>query len=166
MTGAAFMGVDSRENEMVAFHAICNRELRVIPRGWRHPGDPPFPLLPAEWYPDTAEKLAEWYADHEGATEPPPRGRYMPSVAGRDLADTEIVMYETTSEGTPKTPAYPNTPEGRFRLVSYCAAHCSIHGATFADAETWAGVLFGGEMAVVDSETNRVEVFSGERGGA
>ena len=53
-------------------------------------------------------------------------------------ASAEIAAYETTSEGTPISPAFPNTPAGRLALINFCAANCTTFADNRADAETWA----------------------------
>lgn len=98
------------------------RELRTIPKGWLHPEDArnPRPLLPEQ----------------------------MPNVTGLAPEETEIVAYEAGSEGTPISPAFPNTPEGRLRLVAYCARHCTTWGDHKGGVEAWAAILFGEHTAV------------------
>jgi hypothetical protein len=64
----------------------------------------------------------------------------------------EIVAYETTSEGTPISPAFPDTPEGRVALVNYCAEHATTFGDNKADAETWAAILFGQDPAMISED--------------
>ena len=99
---------------------LANREVRLIPAGWRHPRDAdgqPQPLLPDQ----------------------------MAAGAG---ATTEIMAYETVSEGTPISPAFPNTREGRLALVRYCAAHCTTYGRHRAGVEAWAAILFGRDASV------------------
>ena len=93
---------------------LLNREVRRVSRGWEHPRDE--------------------------------RGRYvpllpeqMPAVAG----DGEIMAYETTTEGTPFSPAFPDTRAGRLALVNWCAKNCTTFANHKADAETWAAILFG-----------------------
>ncbi len=66
-------------------------------------------------------------------------------------ATPEIAAYETTTEGTPISPAFPNTPEGRRDLVAYCAEHAFVFGHQRAGGEAWAAILFG-EGATVDSD--------------
>lgn len=106
---------------------MCNRELRVIPKGWQHP--PKKPLLLKQ----------------------------MPSVDGLAPEATEIRAYETTSEGTPISPAFPNSPEGRFALVQFCTENCSTFADMKTDVEAWAAILFGDGCALVSFE-GRVEV--------
>ena len=102
-----------------AIRFIANREVRVIPKGWQHPKDA--------------------------------RGKHVPLLP-EDMPDamgeTEIAAYETTSEGTPISPAFPNTPEGRLALVNHCAERETTFGDHGADAEAWAAILFG--CATVD----------------
>jgi len=103
---------------------VPGREVRVIPAGWQHPLDSAGRLVPL--FPSQ-----------------------MPSVDG--LTVTEIVAYETTSEGTPISPAFPNTLAGRLDLVRYCAEHRTTFGSFKADAEAWAAILFG-EGATVSED--------------
>jgi len=64
-------------------------------------------------------------------------------VAGLKGHETEIMAYETTTEGTPISPAFPNTPAGKLDLVRHCAENCTTFGDHKADGETWAAILFG-----------------------
>lgn len=71
---------------------IPNREVRRFPAGWQHPRDE--------------------------------RGRHVPLFAEQMREITgpaEIVGHETTSEGTPISPAFPDTREGRLALLRRCA---------------------------------------------
>jgi hypothetical protein len=63
----------------------------------------------------------------------------MPVVDGPSL----IIAYETMSEGTPISPAFPDTPEGRLGLLRHCAAHATTFGKHRAGIEAWAAILFG-----------------------
>ncbi len=111
------------------FAFVGGREVRIIPKGWQHPRTASGryqPLLPA---------------DHEFDDDE--RGPQMPDASGLPDAETEIAAYESVSEGTPISPAFPNTPEGRLALVNYCAEHATTFGDHRADAEAWAAILFG-----------------------
>lgn len=145
-------------NREVSIHAICNREVRVIPKGWQHPEGEC--LLSADSYPATPEALQKYLEDNE-TTRPPDRRDYMPSVDGLEVYETEIMAYETTSEGSPISPAFPNTPEGKLQLVAYCAENASTFTRNKADGETWAAILFGG-FATVNIDSGVTEVFKGE----
>ena len=67
-----------------------------------------------------------------------------------NVPDTEIAAYEATSEGTPISPAFPNTDEGRLALINYCAEHCFTFGDHRGDAEAWAAILFGDAAVAAD----------------
>ncbi|MBI5284962.1 MAG: hypothetical protein HY874_07695 [Chloroflexi bacterium] len=121
----------------IDFQFIPNREVRQIPKGWQHPKDAAgkhIPLLPADYTFDDAEHAA-------GAA------GLMPTPG----TSAEIAAYETTTEGTPISPPFPNTPEGRRALVAYCAEHAFVFGHRRAGGEAWAAVLFG-EGATVDGD--------------
>jgi hypothetical protein len=106
-------------------------EAREIPRGWQHPRDEHgvlVPLLPFGYAFD----------DEPGETMPPP------------LGDAEIAAYEICSEGTPVSPPFPNSPEGRLALVAWCAANERLFGKHLVDAEAWAAILFGNAAVTLD----------------
>lgn len=106
---------------------MCNRELRVIPKGWKHP-------------------------DNEAILR-----QQMPSVEGLQPEATEIRAYETTSEGTPISPAFDNSSRGRFALARFCTENCSTFADSKTDIEAWAAILFGNGCAIVHMD-GRVEV--------
>ena len=112
---------------------VPNRELRVIPAGWQHPRDARggyVPLLPSGYVSDDADQ---------------------PDLMPEPSGATEIAAYETTTEGTPISPAFPDTPQGRLDLVNYCAEHCTTFGDHRAGVEAWAALLFG-DGATVDAD--------------
>jgi len=112
------------------------REVRVIPKGWQHPRDLSgryVPLLPYGYPNDDKPATPE---------------TTMPPTPWKGV--TEIVAYETISEGTPISPAFPNTPEGRRDLVAYCVANCFPFGRQKAGAEAWAAILFGNAAITPD----------------
>lgn len=108
--------------EQTEVRFLANREVRRVPHGWQHPRDE--------------------------------RGRFTPLLPGQMPADagaTDLMAYETTSEGTPISPAFPDTPEGRLELVRYCADHATTYGKHRTGVEAWAAVLFG-EQATVGAD--------------
>jgi hypothetical protein len=119
---------------------ISGREVRIVPKGWQHPRNDRgryAPILPAN------------YAFDDEAHEAGGVAR-MPDASGLHADETEIVVYETVSEGTPISPVFPNTPEDRLALVNYCAEHATTFGDHRADAEAWAAILFGGAIVDLD----------------
>ena len=109
---------------------VGSREARLIPEGWQHPKDEQGRYIPEIPTHDVAQDGLLIYC--------------MAGVYGeRPDDDAEIVAYEAVSEGTPISPAFPNTPQGRLDLVRYCAEHLTTFGSHKADAEAWAAILFG-----------------------
>ena len=103
------------------FAFVPGREVRTISTGWEHPTDK--------------------------------QGRYVPLLPEQmpePGSEVEIVAYETTTEGTPISPAFSDTPEGRLDLVRYCAEHCTTFADHRAEAEAWAVLLFGEGTVVTD----------------
>ena len=127
-------------NERTGPAFIGGREVRIIPKGWQHPRNGRgrcAPLLPANYAFDDEAHEAGCVAR-------------MPDTSGLCADETEIAAYETVSEGTPISPVFPNTPEGRLALVNDCAEHATAFGDHRADPEAWAAVLFGGASVDLD----------------
>jgi hypothetical protein len=119
-------------NERPQMMFVGNREVREVPQDWEHPRDAQgrfVPLFPFGYSFDDAESAP---------TMPDPGATH------------EIMAYETVSEGTPISPAFPNTPDGRLELLRYCAEHCYTFGKNTADAEAWAAILFGDAAVALD----------------
>jgi hypothetical protein len=143
---------------MTAFF-IANREVRTIPKGWQHPRDAGGafrPLLPLDHESRTEEGRRDLI---ESGFPIPGEDAYMPALwteqpdgSFKAPDGVEIAAYETTTEGTPISPAFPDTPEGRLALANWCAEHSFTWGNHKADAETWAGILFGDSVAAVTHE--------------
>jgi hypothetical protein len=72
----------------------------------------------------------------------------MPDMRGLAEHEIEIAAYETGTYGTPISPTFPNTPQGRLQLLAYCAEHCTTWGYETAGVEAWAAILFGQGAAV------------------
>jgi hypothetical protein len=138
-----------------AFRFIVNREIRRVPLDWQHPrleNGQYIPLFPAGSYSEseiysllgegkTLQEIASWQ---------------MPDFSNVPAEQLGLCVYETTSEGLPISPVFPNTPEGRWALVHYCAQFATVFANRKVNAEAWAELLFGDSLAVVDSETGRV----------
>lgn len=109
-----------------------SREIRLVPRGWEHPKDENGKFIPLFGY-DFDKEVAEWnegsakWAEglrkstscegwepitddiksetySEWAGNKPLKEDYMPSFEGKEL--THMILYETTTEGTPNSPAF------------------------------------------------------------
>jgi len=145
-----------------------SREVRRVPADWQHPkhwtGGMRGPeerykaLFPGEDYQPRVdewdEACAKWkrgefpdYADAEAKTmmyeqwagQRPHRDDYMPTWPAEQR--THLMMYETTSEGTPISPAF-ETPEQLARWLA--DTNASAFGGTGASYEGWLRVAQGG----------------------
>jgi hypothetical protein len=113
-------------------------EVREIPKDWRHPIDEHgvhVPLFAAGTWRDQS--------DPEAAVAP---DECIPEAVG----EAQLVVYETCTEGTPVTPAFPNTPEGRRDLLAYCAEHVTTLSDRRTGIEGWAAILFGDAGVALD----------------
>jgi hypothetical protein len=140
---------------MAHYHAFINRELRAVPLTWEHPRDErgafdPLFKRSGLTEADIAEDLAE------GKSRAAIEGAYMPDFSHVPPEQMGIQAYETTSEGTPISPVFPDSPEGRYQLVAYCADHETVFAGATASEREWAHVLFGGELAAVDLHTGTI----------
>jgi hypothetical protein len=128
-------------NERTDLAFIGGREVRIFPTGWQHPRNARgrfTPLLPADYaFDDEEERTASTVG-------------LMPDASRLPASETEIAAYEAVSEGTPISPAFPNTPAGKLALVNYCAEHETTFGDHRADAEAWAAILFGDATVGID----------------
>jgi len=105
------------------------REVRMVPKDWEHPKsedgrfialfDGDFDTCAEDWdkeyakwdagnYPDYASEENKSLKYSEWSGERPEKCDYMPSF--KKGTATHLMMYETTSEGTPLSPAF-ETPE-------------------------------------------------------
>jgi hypothetical protein len=126
---------------------IANREVRLVPRGWEHPRDAGGrhrPLLPrdSEWRTEAGRRDLR-----QSGLPLPGDDAFMPDPG----ADAAIAAHETTTEGTPISPAFANTPQGKLALCNWCAENAFTFGSHKADAEAWAAVLFGESVAAADA---------------
>lgn len=134
-----------------------SREVRRVPANWEHPkdGNRYRPLL--DGY---ADAKAEWIAMYEAegygaATEfwggAPFAEDYMPEWP--EAERTHLMMYETTTEGTPISPAFA-TPEELARWLADTGA--SAFGGMTATYEQWLSTCRGAwapSMVVVNGQT-------------
>lgn len=152
------------------------RQVRMVPANWKHPKDGNDKYIPL-YDGDCATEQAAWDAGlalwvkgerdyYSGGTGPheerpdiygwkawaggrPNDEDYMPMWPREQR--THLMMYETTSEGTPISPAFA-TPEGLARwLADNNASSFGRMGATY---EQWLAVARGGyaPSAVLDSK--------------
>src|SRR5579871_5510657 len=97
-----------------------NREVRAVPLSWQHPVDATGEPIPLQSRDSryTEREMADLIA--EGRTREEIEAEFMPDFSGVPAEQMGVAVYETTSEGTPLTPVFPNTREGLFQLLQYC----------------------------------------------
>ena len=145
---------------------IPNREVRRAPLDWEHPKGPDgkyVPLIPFETFDQFSggDDSEDAKLDYEEI-----RGMMMPDFSVTDPGNIGVSAYESYTDGTPISPVFPDTPEGRFALLRYCAENASITDESKklgiaqrkADIGEWAAVLFG-NMPIIDFESGRVELL-------
>ncbi|ENN86035.1 hypothetical protein RHSP_31711 [Rhizobium freirei PRF 81] len=154
------------------------REVRKVPENWDHPRyaewNAPFPTAVGRFIPmhngGYEQAAADWLqkANAEGLEEAidyygdaPKKSDYMPSWPEEQR--THFMMYESTSEGTPISPAF-STPEELARWLADTGAS-SFAGHT-ASYEAWLRIANGGyaPSAVMTSHglSSGVDVFATE----
>ena len=119
-----------------------------------------------EWIPladrrfFTDELVAERIADGSVRSREEIEAGYMPDFSLVSSERMGIQAYETTTEGTPISPVFPDTPDGRFALVQYCADHETTFGPYTATPTEWAQILFGHDQLAVNIETGTIDLVS------
>lgn len=151
------------------------RELRKVPANWEHPKkeDGRYQPMFETYYGDA---LIEWLKEHqqwEEGTHPnllsgiankeaypfyamwggnPPDVEYYQVKKYLPEELTHIQLYETTSEGTPKSPVFS---AGQFeQLCEYAAANVSTFANCMATKEQWMAML--GDGFVYHKEGNAI----------
>jgi len=124
------------------FLYIGLHEVREIPKGWQHPIDEHGMAVPLF--------AAGVWRDDRDADITLTRDDCLPEADG----EVELVVYETCTEGTPVTPTFPKTSEGRLAMLSYCSEHVTTLAEYKTGIEGWAAILFG-DAAVAQDGTVR-----------
>ena len=123
---------------------LSNREVRPVAKGWEHPrtpghyrddGTPAYrPLFSRA---ALLEERAANPEDNDGELGPE---RYMPPIPEGQPYD--YVLYETTSEGTPVSPAFSSLEE----LAAWCEGNpAEVRGAQWTRGQ-WLEVFRGGNL--------------------
>ena len=151
---------ENNSDKEVRHLAFSDRETRQVPLDWRHPVDPNDgsgfkPLLPREHLTD--EEYKEHLEDDPTLTREEFESWYMPDFSKVPTEKMGICAYESTTEGTPISPVFPNTPEGRFELAKHCMDNATVFAGYKSGIEAWCAILFGKGLAVVDMKSGRVE---------
>lgn len=139
------------------------RELRHVPIGWVHPkdGEDYRPLYPYIHREPQFEHLG-MRGEREAFEEE--KHFMMPDISNLAPEQIGIATYENRTDGTPITPTFPNTPQGRFDLLKYCVGNVPITQGfgnvkpKMGDIAEWGAVLFG-EDVLIDAKTGKVKLL-------
>jgi len=138
------------------------RELRKVPANWEHPKNdngsyqPMFNRFYGDALSEWLEEHQKWEAGtHEDLIDKPERKEEYPFYAmwGGNPPDVEyyqtkkyapeelthIQLYETTSEGTPKSPVFK--ADELEKLCEFAAENCTTFGSFKATKEKWMQML-------------------------
>lgn len=153
------------KSEEVRYFARIGKGIRRVPLNWQHPRDPKDgtgyrPLLSRD---DFEEQLEDALDDGWAKSRQEFETHCMPDFSGVPQEQMGICAYESTTEGTPISPVYPDTPEGRFQMAKFCAENKTVFAHQKADIEAWAAILFGDDVAHLDIESGRVEIQDSRR---
>ncbi len=99
------------------------REARRVPAGWQHPKD-------------TRGRFIPLFHGEEGL---PSEDGYMPTWSSKEA--THLMMYETTSEGTPISPVFATAEELAHWLANNKVA---VYASTTATVNEWLQVIMDG----------------------
>lgn len=137
------------------------REIRMVPKDWEHPKEykgrdigerfkPMFEGIDGayrqradEWVkgcikwtngddPDKVNSECEYYWEWDSM--PPSPEDYMPDFGDKA---THFMLYESTTEGTPDSPAF----ETLDKLYEYAEVHCTTFASYKATKEEWKNML-------------------------
>lgn len=150
------------EVKMVSF---AQREIRRVPLGFEHPKNEYGHYIgligpgQGQYEPEEIQEMLE-----DGTIQSPEdmKSWYMPDFSDVPEDEMGICAYETCTEGTPISPVFPDTPQGRLALLH----HVTENETTFADHKTsiegWAAILFSTDniSTIVDIQTGDLSVSS------
>lgn len=135
------------------------REVRRVPLDWQHPRDAQGKSIALDDHRHFTEETIAEYLEHDpDLTRVELEAGYMPDFTAVPREQMGIAAYEKTTEGTPVSSVYPDTPLGRYALLSYCARYVSVFGDSYNHSvDDWCELLFGREQtAVVDHDQETV----------
>ena len=128
-----------------------------MPLTWQHPVDARGDYLPLDDRRRfTEETIAEVLEADPTLTREALERSYTPDFSAVPPEQLGIQAYEITTEGTPISPVFPDTPRGRYELVAYCARNASIFADHAAGPDDWCALLFG-PTARVDQRRGVIE---------
>jgi hypothetical protein len=134
------------------------KEIRRVPLTWQHPTYSVDELEPDQHYllgRYKALQSRERYSEEE-IEELSREGifEFMPDFSDIPEEEMGICIYETVTDGTPKSEVFPDTPNGHLDLIRFAADRIEVIGAGYVSAEAWVAIL--GTGAVIDIANGRV----------
>jgi len=152
---------ENTPNKEARGFAVSNREVRQVPLDWRHPKDEDgnyTPLVDRKEYSNNEEEMRDLREDYNLTSQEELDKLFMPDFSKVPMEEMGICAYESTTEGTPISPVFPNTPEGRFELAKHCMESETVFANYKSGIEAWCVILFGEGLALVDMKDGRVEM--------
>ena len=140
-----------------------SREVRRVHKDWEHPRDANGFIPMRYYFPYNDDEVREGIREGWMTDDPPHYGQMvMPDWGDNDR--THLMMYETTSEGTPISPAFETEED----LAKWLADNgASAFGGMTARYEDWLetirrGWSVGMVMTVLDGSTTNIRSGVGE----
>ncbi len=151
-------GKDFNNPVEIRYSAGVNRQVRRVPLDWQHSRSK-YGYKPLFDHVDFERDVVSYREDDPSLTRELIESWYMPDFSNIPKERMGIMAYETVTEGTPISPAFPDSPKGRFEL----ARHCMDNSSVFADykcpsIEAWVGILYSRTTAMSDIEDGTVTI--------
>ena len=135
----------------------AHRGIRRVPLGWEHPKDenghyiPLFDAAASSGGQYNFDNVAELVEDGDLRLGERMEPWYMPGFGDIPEEEMGICLYETTTEGTPLTPIFPDTPEGQKDLAAYASEYATAYADWELSTQQWEARLFGEQEAPVSN---------------
>lgn len=130
--------------------ASSHRGIRRVPLNWQHPKNEKGHFIPLY---DTREVAGgkytiselEWMIKDDGSVSPDEdvKSWFMPTFKDVPAEEMGVCLYETTTEGTPLTPVFPDTEQGHQDLAAYAAEYATRFANQQVSAQDWEERFFG-----------------------
>ena len=120
-----------------------NRVVRRVALAWQHPIDEKGSFKPLADLSLLHEE--DLYMEGKDMDECVTIEQFMPDFSNVPENEMGVCAYEEVSEGTPISPIFPDTPEGRLELAKYCAQNTRI-----LNRPVTADILFSKGITLID----------------
>lgn len=126
-----------------------NRGIRRVPLNWQHPKDETGNFIPLYDTREpsggkyTIEDLEEMIQEGEVSHYDDVKSLFMPTFNDVPAEEMGVCLYETTTEGTPLTPVFPDNEQGHKDFAAYAAEYATSFASHQESAEDWEQRFFG-----------------------